>query len=182
MFWLILLIVVAALCALVLFFVAPAAGRKELRTPFAGRNFAHRGYFGKDQRPPENSLPAFAAAVQNGYGMEMDVQFSSDRKLLVFHDDTLTRMTGTKGWVRDYPYDQIYRMPLKGGNIQKCLFLLPAASFCIVNLVGNFLSFYFHLFHLILLILYITLHKSIIQIIRCNSYMHVPVFLLRHFP
>ena len=60
MFWLILLIVVAALCALVLFLVAPAAGRKELRTPFAGRNFAHRGYFGKDQRPPENSLPAFA--------------------------------------------------------------------------------------------------------------------------
>lgn len=58
MFWLILLIVVAALCALVLFLVAPAAGRKELRTPFAGRNFAHRGYFGKDQRPPENSLPA----------------------------------------------------------------------------------------------------------------------------
>lgn len=48
MFWLILLIVVAALCALVLFLVAPAAGRKELRTPFAGRNFAHRGYFGKD--------------------------------------------------------------------------------------------------------------------------------------
>ena len=43
--------------------------RQDLRTPFAGRNFAHRGYFGKDQRPPENSLPAFAAAVQNGYGM-----------------------------------------------------------------------------------------------------------------
>lgn len=122
MFWLILLIVVAALCALVLFLVAPAAGRKELRTPFAGRNFAHRGYFGKDQRPPENSLPAFAAAVQNGYGMEMDVQFSSDRKLLVFHDDTLTRMTGTKGWVRDYPYDQICQMPLKGSAEHAPLF------------------------------------------------------------
>ena len=65
MFWLILLIVVAALCALVLFLVAPAAGRKELRTPFAGRNFAHRGYFGKDQRSPENSLPAFASAVRS---------------------------------------------------------------------------------------------------------------------
>ena len=122
MFWLILLIVVAALCALVLFLVAPAAGRKELRTPFVGRNFAHRGYFGKDQRPPENSLPAFAAAVQNGYGMEMDVQFSSDRKLLVFHDDTLTRMTGTKGWVRDYPYDQICQMPLKGSAEHAPLF------------------------------------------------------------
>ena len=94
--------------------------------PFAGRNFAHRGYFGKDQRPPENSLPAFAAAVQNGYGMEMDVQFSSDRKLLVFHDDTLTRMTGTKGWVRDYPYDQICQMPLKGSAEHAPLF----SEFC----------------------------------------------------
>ena len=90
MFWLILLIVVAALCALVLFLVAPAAGRKELRTPFAG--------------------------------MEMDVQFSSDRKLMVFHDDTLTRMTGTKGWVRDYPYDQICQMPLKGSAEHAPLF------------------------------------------------------------
>ena len=71
---------------------------------------------------PENSLPAFAAAVQNGYGMEMDVQFSSDRKLLVFHDDTLTRMTGTKGWVRDYPYDQICQMPLKGSAEHAPLF------------------------------------------------------------
>ena len=25
------------------------------------------------------ALPAFAAAVQSGFGMEMDVQFSSDR-------------------------------------------------------------------------------------------------------
>ncbi len=114
MFWLILLIVVAALCALVLFFCGSRRWPQGTAHPFAGRNFAHRGYFGKDQRPPENSLPAFAAAVQNGYGMEMDVQFSSDRKLLVFHDDTLTRMTGTKGWVRDYPYDQICQMPLKG--------------------------------------------------------------------
>ena len=54
--------------------------------------------------------------------MEMDVQFSSDRKLLVFHDDTLTRMTGTKGWVRDYPYDQICQMPLKGSTEHAPLF------------------------------------------------------------
>ena len=57
MFWLILLIVVAALCALVLFLVAPAAGRKELRTPFAGRNFAHRGYFGKISARRKTACP-----------------------------------------------------------------------------------------------------------------------------
>ena len=69
-----------------------------LRAPFLGRNFAHRGYFGKDQRPPENSLPAFAAAAKNGYGIELDVQFTSDHRLVVFHDDTLDRMTPAKGF------------------------------------------------------------------------------------
>lgn len=122
MLWLILLIILVVLCALVLFLVAPSAGRKDLRTPFAGRNFAHRGYYGKDQCPPENSLPAFAAAVENGYGMELDVQFSSDKKLLVFHDDTLNRMTGTEGWVRDYTYDQICHMPLAHSNEHAPLF------------------------------------------------------------
>ena len=84
MFWLILLIVVAALCALVLFLVAPAAGRKELRTPFAGRNFAHRGYFGKDQRPPENSLPAFAAAVIIAHQIGTAAQSTIDQLAIAF--------------------------------------------------------------------------------------------------
>lgn len=114
MFWLILLIVVAALCALVLFFVAPAAGRKELRTPFAGRNFAHRGYFGKDQRPPENSLPAFAAAAEKGYGMELDIQLSLDGEVVVFHDDTLARMCGIGGRVDAFPLARLREMPLAG--------------------------------------------------------------------
>ena len=122
----ILLCVILLVAALLLFAVWPGKRRDELRLPFYGRNYAHRGLFGKDQCPPENSLPAFAAAVQNGYGMEMDVQFSSDRKLLVFHDDTLTRMTGTKGWVRDYPYDQICQMPLKGSAEHAPLF----SEFC----------------------------------------------------
>ena len=121
MFWLILLIVVAALCALVLFFVAPAAGRKELRAPFAGRNCPPR-LFWQGSAPAGKQPARLCRRRANGYGMEMDVQFSSDRKLLVFHDDTLTRMTGTKGWVRDYPYDQICQMPLKGSAEHAPLF------------------------------------------------------------
>ena len=56
----ILLVILVILAALVLFAVWPGAKREDLRAPFYGRNYAHRGYFGKDQRPPENSLPAFA--------------------------------------------------------------------------------------------------------------------------
>ena len=93
----ILLCVILLVVALLLFAVWPGKRRNELRLPFYGRNYAHRGLFGKDQCPPENSLPAFAAAAQNGYGIELDVQFTSDHRLVVFHDDTLDRMTPAKG-------------------------------------------------------------------------------------
>ena len=97
----ILLCVILLAAALLLFAVWPGKRRDELRLPFYGRNYAHRGLFGKDQCPPENSLPAFAAAAQNGYGIELDVQFTSDHRLVVFHDDTLDRMTPAKGFVHD---------------------------------------------------------------------------------
>ena len=42
------------------------------------------------------------------------MQFTSDRQLVVFHDDTLDRMTGVHGWVRDYPWQQVGALPLAG--------------------------------------------------------------------
>lgn len=96
--------------------------RRALRAEFANRNYAHRGLFTTDQAVPENSLPAFAAAVTAGYGIELDVQLSSDRQVLVFHDDTLDRMTGTHGWVRDFRYAEIAAMPLKGTAYHAPLF------------------------------------------------------------
>lgn len=62
----ILLCIVLLLVVLTLFAVWPGKRRDALRAPFLGRNCAHRGFFGKDQRPPENSLPAFVAAAKNG--------------------------------------------------------------------------------------------------------------------
>ena len=110
----ILFCIVLILVLLVLFAVWPNKRRDALRAPFVGHNCAHRGYFGKDQRPPENSLPAFAAAAQNGYGIELDVQFTSDRRLVVFHDDTLARMCGIQGRVDAFLLAQLREMPLAG--------------------------------------------------------------------
>jgi glycerophosphoryl diester phosphodiesterase len=53
-------------------------------------DYAHRGLWGGNI--PENSIPAFAAAAANGYGIELDVQLSSDGDVVVFHDYTLKRM------------------------------------------------------------------------------------------
>ena len=114
--------ILLVLAALVLFCVWPGAKRAELRVPFSGHNCAHRGYFGKDQRPPENSLPAFVADAQNGYGIELDVQFTSDKKLVVFHDDTLDRMTPAKGFVHDMPWAEFSALPLAGSEEHPPLF------------------------------------------------------------
>jgi glycerophosphoryl diester phosphodiesterase len=46
--------------------------------------FAHRGAWGA---APENSLPAFAAAIELGVdGIELDVRCTADRRLIVYHD------------------------------------------------------------------------------------------------
>ena len=118
----ILLCVILLLAALLLFAVWPGKRRDELRLPFYGRNYAHRGLFGKDQRPPENSLSAFAAAAQNGYGIELDVQFTSDHRLVVFHDDTLDRMTPAKGFVHDMDWAHFSALPLAGSEEHPPLF------------------------------------------------------------
>ena len=55
-------------------------------------DFAHRGLW--DERYPENSLPAFELAARSGYGIELDIQFSKDKKIVVFHDTSLKRMCG----------------------------------------------------------------------------------------
>ena len=43
-------LILLLLAAVVLFCVLPGAKRAALRKPFYGRNYARRGYFGKDQR------------------------------------------------------------------------------------------------------------------------------------
>lgn len=55
--------------------------------------YSHRGLHDKAAGVPENSLAAFRASAENGYGMELDVQAAADGTPMVFHDFTLDRMT-----------------------------------------------------------------------------------------
>ena len=57
------LLVLALLLALWVFLVAPGRSSASQRAPFHDRLCAHRGLYQKDQTMPENSLPAFAAAL-----------------------------------------------------------------------------------------------------------------------
>jgi glycerophosphoryl diester phosphodiesterase len=67
--------------------------------PFLQRStaiaFAHRGGGGE---APENTLPAFEAAVAMGYRyLETDVHLTRDGVLLAFHDSDLERLTDRSG-------------------------------------------------------------------------------------
>ena len=79
---------------------------------FRGCFYAHRGLYDNHAGVPENSLPAFRAAAEKGYGVELDVQLSSDGYVVVFHDDTLDRVCGIHGNVVDFTLAELQRMKL----------------------------------------------------------------------
>lgn len=116
------LIVLAVLVLAVLFIIRPGRVRPAQLVPFQGWNYAHRGLHTQDKRVPENSLPAFAAAVAAGYGMELDVQLSKDGEVVVFHDDTLDRVTGVQGRVDAFTWEELQAMPLCGSAEHMPLF------------------------------------------------------------
>ena len=68
---------------------------------------AHRGYSG---RYPENTMLAFEKAAEAGADeIELDVQLSRDGRVVIFHDETLERLTGEKGWIRDYRFEELVK-------------------------------------------------------------------------
>jgi len=72
--------------------------------------YAHRGASGY---APENTLRAFEMACDMGAdGVELDVQLTRDRQLVVFHDETIDRVTDGSGAVADYTYAELRRFPV----------------------------------------------------------------------
>lgn len=61
---------------------------------------AHRALHDIAAARPENSAAAVQAAMAAGYGIEIDVQLSSDGVAMVFHDYDLDRLTDATGPVR----------------------------------------------------------------------------------
>lgn len=104
----------AAAVAIPLWMCAPNAASKRQRAPFMGVNFAHRGLHTRDRSVPENSLRAFELAAAAGYGIELDVQLSSDGQVVVFHDSTLDRVCGVHARVDEKTYEELSQISLCG--------------------------------------------------------------------
>ena len=91
---------------------------------------AHRGLH--TDGIPENSLSAFEEAVRHGYAIETDVRFTKDRQLVVFHDDTVDRMTDASGEVSAFPLQALRELRL--GRTQE---RIPLFSECLEAIAGK---------------------------------------------
>lgn len=77
-----------------------------------GWSYAHRGLHGEGR--PENSMAAFRAALEGGYGIELDVHLLADGELAVIHDSLLERTTGMPGRIEELTVQDLQNYHLEG--------------------------------------------------------------------
>ena len=116
------IIVLIILLILFLFMIAPSKPDSTRTVPFLNRYFAHRGLYEPDQSIAENTLPAFERAIEAGYGIELDIRFSKDNQIVVFHDNTLARAAGIDQPVEHFTYEELAAIPLYGTDARIPLF------------------------------------------------------------
>ena len=104
--------ILLGLFLLYLFLIAPRIPRRPLNG-FEGL-YAHRGLWNTER--PENSLSAFRAAVEAGFGIETDVHITKDDKLVVFHDESLKRMCGDTRKLPDCTLSELRQLRLAGSG------------------------------------------------------------------
>ena len=83
-------------------------------------NYAHRG---ASEYYPENTALSFRKGLEMGAnGIETDVQITKDGVLVLFHDDTMDRVTGQTGCVADYTLDELLSFDVfKGEKKEKII-------------------------------------------------------------
>lgn len=80
------------------------------------RPIAHRGLHDAARGIVENTMPAFDAAIAKGYAIECDLVAAADGLPVVFHDDTLERLTEQDGPVARLTSADLKRVRFKGSE------------------------------------------------------------------
>lgn len=79
-------------------------------------NYAHRG---ASQYAPENTFLSFDTGMYMGAnGIETDVQMTKDGILVLFHDDSITRLTGESGSISDYTLEELQKFTFEKNGLQ----------------------------------------------------------------
>ena len=78
-------------------------------------NYAHRG---ASEYAPENTLSSFyLGMIQGANGIETDVHRTKDGVLVLFHDDTLDRVSDGVGKISDYTFEELRKVKISRLNI-----------------------------------------------------------------
>ena len=97
--------------------------------------WAHRGASGY---APENTMEAFRMAVEMGAdGVELDVQLSKDGELVVIHDETLERVSGVAGYVKDMTLAELRALNVSGSFPNFCPTQIPTLAKVLEELKGS---------------------------------------------
>ncbi len=118
--------VLAVLLGLYLFFLAGRGGHEKLSVLRKWR-YAHRGLHNENR--PENSMAAFRAALEKGYGIELDVHLMADGNLAVIHDASLKRVAGADVCIEDLTAEDLQNYRLMGTDETVPLFKDVVALF-----------------------------------------------------
>ena len=104
-------IILLLLTATYLFAIRGRSGHPGLEA-LRGWSYAHRGLHGEGR--PENSMAAFRAALDHGYGIEFDLHLLKDGNIAVIHDSLLKRTTGAEGHIEDLTTEDLKNYHLEG--------------------------------------------------------------------
>jgi glycerophosphoryl diester phosphodiesterase len=94
------------------FAVKPRIWNKPDISEIRRYDYARRGFRGADGKIPENSMAAIRAAIDHGYGLDLDVRLTRDGVPVVFADTRLERMTGIEGSVENSVLDELKELKL----------------------------------------------------------------------
>lgn len=113
--------------------------RVALPAAFLTTPLAHRAYHDRSTGRPENSRGAIAAAIAAGYGIEIDLQLSSDGIPMVFHDEALDRLTATTGLTKHHTAAALSQIKLRDcaetiPTLQEILSLVAARAPLLIEL------------------------------------------------
>ncbi len=99
------------LIAIYILLLRGRTSNKEVQK-FLAHRYAHRGLHNKPT-VPENSLAAFAAAVDKGYAIELDVHLMRDNNIAVIHDASLKRTAGVDLKIEDLETKDLEKFTLE---------------------------------------------------------------------
>ena len=106
-----LLIILVVIAALFVLSTRCRKGHEGLKA-LQGWGYAHRGLHGEGV--PENSMAAFRASLEGGYGIELDIHLMKDGKLAVIHDASLKRTAGADITIEELTEEDLPNYPLEG--------------------------------------------------------------------